>query len=113
MLSLFLNILNKIKVFPYFFLTPTPYALGTAAVEIFITLQNLKKKKLIILKINILNSFLNYKICNKSLFDNLYNNNYILKLPILFKNFLILFLTFDFFLKRSFVLFTKFFLKIK
>ena len=57
MLSLFLNILNKIKVFPYFFLTPTPYALGTAAVEIFITLQNLKKKKLIILKINILNSF--------------------------------------------------------
>jgi putative glycosyltransferase (TIGR04372 family) len=113
MLSLFLNILNKIKIFPYFFLTPTPYALGTAAVEIFITLQNLKKKKLIILKINILNSFLNYKICNKSLFDNLYNNNYIFKLPILIKNLLILFLTFEFFLKRSFVLFTKFFLKIK
>ncbi len=51
MLSFFLNQLNQIKTFPYFFLTPTPYALGTAATEIFITLQNLKKKKIIKFKI--------------------------------------------------------------
>ena len=112
MLSLLLNILNKTKIFPYFFLTPTPYALGTAAIEIFITLKNLKKKKLIILKIDILNNFLSYKICNKSLFDNLHNNNLIFKPNIIIKNFLIFFLCIEFFFKRIFVLFTKFFLKI-
>lgn len=113
MLSFILNQLNKIKIFPYYFLTPTPYALGTAAMEIFITLQNIKKKKLIILKVNIANKILNYKICNRSLFDNLYEKNYIFIPSNFIKNFLVIFLTFEFFLKRSFILITKFSLKIK
>jgi putative glycosyltransferase (TIGR04372 family) len=113
MLSFILNQLNKIKIFPYYFLTPTPYALGSAAIEIFITLQNIKKKKLIILKVNIANKILNYKICNRSLFDNLYEKNYIFIPSNFIKNFLVIFLTFEFFLKRSFILITKFFLKIK
>jgi putative glycosyltransferase (TIGR04372 family) len=113
MLSFILNQLNKIKIFPYYFLTPTPYALGTAVMEIFITLQNIKKKKLIILKVNIANKILNYKICNRSLFDNLYEKNYIFIPSNFIKNFLVIFLTFEFFLKRSFILITKFSLKIK
>ena len=102
MLSFILNQLNKIKIFPYFFLTPTPYALGTAAMEIFITLQNIKKKKLIILKVDIANKILNYKICNRSLFDNLYEKNYIFIPSNFIKNFLAIFLTFEFLLKNSF-----------
>jgi len=113
MLSFILNQLNKIKTFPYFFLTPTPYALGTAAVEIFLTIQNINKKKLVILKVDILNKFLNYKICNKSLFDDLCEKNYIFKISNFVKVFLTILLAFEFFLKRSFVLFTKFFFKIK
>ena len=113
MLSFILNKFNKIKFFPYYFLSPTPYALGTAAIEIFISLNNLKKKKIIILNVDIFNKILKYKNCNNSLFKDLYEDKYIYHLPFLYKNILIFFLSIEFLIKRSFVLITCKFFKLK
>ena len=113
MFSFILNYLNKIKKFPYYFLTPVPYAFGTAALDIFITLQNLKKKKLIILKIDIFNKLLNYKICNHSLHDDLSEDKYIYNLPRTLKKFFVFFLSIEFFFKRLFVLVTRKLFNIK
>lgn len=75
MIYFFLNSLNKIKNFPYFFVTPLVYAIGNACEEIKIaqayTLR--KKKKLIILHPYNLTRLLRYKICNRSIFTELYS----------------------------------------
>lgn len=105
MVSRLLKLLNKCNKFSYFFFTPNPYAVGTAAEQIYTlaAVQNKFKKKIIIFKINILKSLLKYQICNHSLFEDLIINGYKHKKNFLFKilNFL---LELEFFFKRSFVL---------
>ena len=69
MIYFVLNSLNKIKKFPYFFLTPLVYAIGNACEEIKIAQTYVLKrnKKLIILHPYNFTNFLNYKVCNQSL----------------------------------------------
>ena len=59
-----LNKLNKIKTFPYYFLTPLVYAIGDKCEQliVFSLLAKLNNKKLIILQPNILKKFLKYHI---------------------------------------------------
>lgn len=75
MIYFVLNYLNRIKKFPYFFLTPLVYAIGNACEEI--KLANAyaikRKKKLIILHPYNLTRFLKYRICNKCIFTELYS----------------------------------------
>ena len=78
MISYFLNILNKKKNFPFYFITPTPYAIGTASEHILIAASKSKKEKksLVILYTNLFAKKLKYFICNKALFNNLvFTNN--------------------------------------
>lgn len=113
MISFFLNYLNKKKKFPYYFFTPTPYAFGTAAYEIQVILKNIKKKKLIILKIDIFNKLLNYKICSHALHDHLTEDKYIYNFSGLFKKSLVFFLAIEFFIKRLFVIIARYLFNIK
>lgn len=68
-----LEFLNKSNFFPYYIITPLPYAIGTAAQDILfgINKANQKKKKLIIIVPTIFQKYLNYSICNKHLFAGL------------------------------------------
>ena len=76
MVSTILNFCNKIKNFPYFFITPLPYAIGNASEQILIAANKAKvdKKRLIIIYTNFLSKFLKYKIANKFLFEGLVFN---------------------------------------
>ena len=71
-----LRFLNKIKKFPFFFITPLPYAFGNASEHVLLAANKAKeeKKKLLIIYTNFASKFLNYKVCNKSLFDDLVIN---------------------------------------
>jgi len=78
LIHLILNLLNRFKKFKYFFLSPFPYAIGTASEQILIASKFVKllNKKIIIIKIR----SLDYKICNNSLFDDLEINKENLKM---------------------------------
>lgn len=112
MIYFVLNSLNKIKNFPYFFLTPLVYAIGNACEEIKIahayTLK--RKKKLIILYPYNLTRFLRYKICNRSIFTELYSYEETFFDKILKKmlNFLV---DKEFIVRRFFLIFIKKFTK--
>mgnify|MGYP001461617285 CR=1 FL=1 len=73
MLFNILNRLNKIREFPYYFLSPLPYAIGNASKQILIASSKAKelKKKLIILDFKFFSKILKYKVCNSSLFNDL------------------------------------------
>ena len=69
-----LRFLNKIKNF-HFFITPLPYAFGNASEHVLLAANKAKEeKKLLIIYTNFGSKFLNYKVCNKSLFDDLVIN---------------------------------------
>ena len=70
MLFLILNKLNKIKKFPFYFLMPVPYAIGTASEQILVAANyaRIKKKKLKIIYLSFFSKILQYRICNKALF---------------------------------------------
>ena len=67
----FLNYLNSIKSFPYYFVTPLPYGIGTCAKHILLSICIKSKKEIILLYPNILKKFFNYNICNRYLFDQI------------------------------------------
>ena len=107
-----LNYLNKIKTFPYFFLTPLVYAIGNSCEEIKLaeSYVSKKKKKLIILHPYSLTFFLKYHICNKSLFKDLnyYKETNFEKILKSLLNFL---LDKEFVIRRIFMVFLKKFTK--
>lgn len=103
MIHLILNLLNRYKKFKYFFLSPLPYAIGSASEQILIAAKYAKlfNKKLVILKIR---SF-NYTICNNSLFDSIVINKQKLKIGKTFNFILTKILEIEFFIWRVFLIF--------
>ncbi len=115
MISWILNFLNNKKLCPFFFITPTPYAIGTASEEILLAASKAVKenKILIILYVDFFTKFLRYFICNKYLFNNLILKNYKNKKYIFIKYLIKFFLEIEFLFQRTFVILSDDFLKIK
>ena len=111
MIHLILNLLNRFKKFKYFFLSPIPYAIGTASEQILIASKfaKLLKKKIIIIKIR----SLDYKICNNSLFDDLEINKESLKMIKPLNYILTTILEIEFIIWRVFIFFNDKILKLK
>jgi putative glycosyltransferase (TIGR04372 family) len=111
LIHLILNLLNRYKKFKYFFLSPFPYAIGTASEQILIASNFAKflKKKLIIIKIR----SLDYKICNNSLFDDLEINKRSLKLIKPLNYMLTTILEIEFIIWRVFIFLNDKILKLK
>ena len=101
MVHLILNLLNRYKKFKYFFLSPFPYAIGTASEQILLASKFAKlfNKKIIIIKIR----SLDYKICNNSLFDDLEINKRSLKIIEPFNFMLTTILEIEFLVWRIFI----------
>lgn len=106
MVSTILKFCNKIKNFPYFFISPLPYAIGNASEQILIAANKAKveKKKLIIIYTNFLSKFLKYKIANRFLFEGLVFNKEKYLLSNFVKNLVRFFLEIEFFFTRIFVI---------
>ena len=102
MIHFLLNLLNQKKNFKYFFLSPLPYAIGTASEQIYVAAEHANKRGKI-LKILKLRSF-NYEICNNSLFENLVVNKKKVSLDNIFWKLLIFILEIEVFFKRIIVL---------
>lgn len=99
--------LNKIKIFPYYIITPCIYAIGTAS-DTLIEAFNKNNKKILIIKNSILQNLLNYSVCNHALFDTVYVKKHKLNfLDKIIKNFIRFFIEIEFFFRRSFVLIIK------
>ena len=111
MIHLILNLLNRFKKFKYFFLSPFPYAIGTASEQILIASKfaKLLNKKIIIIKIR----SLDYKICNNSLFDDLEINKESLKMIKPLNHILTTILEIEFIIWRVFIFFNDKILKLK
>ena len=77
-MKILIEFLNRIKFFPYYVLTPIPYALGTAAIDILygVNKAKMKNKKLIFIAPSVGQKFLNYNICNEALFNGLLVDNF-------------------------------------
>ena len=115
MVSAILKFCNKIKNFPYFFVTPLPYAIGNASEQILLAANKAKvhKKKIIIIYTNFLSGFLKYKIANKILFEGLiFNKEKYLTNDIL-KNLIRFLLEIEFFVIRLIVVLNDITVKIK
>ena len=106
MVSTILKFCNKIKNFPYFFISPLPYAIGNASEQILIAANKAKveKKKLIIIYTNFLSKFLKYKIANRFLFEGLVFNKEKYLVSYFVKNLVRFFLEIEFFFTRIFVI---------
>ena len=103
MIHLILNLLNRFIKFKYFFLSPLPYAIGTASEQILIASKYAKllNKKIIIIKIR----SLDYKISNNSLFDDLEINKESLKMIKPLNYILTIILEIEFIIWRLFIFF--------
>ncbi len=109
------NKLNKIKKFPFFFISPLIYAIGNGSEQVYLGAYyaTSRKKILIILKVKFLKKILNYSICNKSLFhDLIFDKKKNLKYYFI-ANIASYFLDIEFIFKRSFVLFFRKYFNIK
>ena len=111
MIHLFLNLINRYKKFKYFYVSPLPYAIGTASEQIFIASKFAKlfNKKLVIIKIR----SLNYKICNNSLFDDLEIKKHSFKIGKLSNFLLATILEIEFFAWRALIFLNDKLLKLK
>ena len=107
MIYYFLNRLNHWKRFPYFFVTPLVYAIGSACEEINIAYSFSKKtnKKIFVLNVYFFQKILKYRVCNNSLFEDLkfedytkleksikYAVNFLLNIEFIFRRFFVLIL---------------------
>jgi len=105
--------LNNISFFPYYIITPCIYAIGTASEQILDA--HLKtSKKILIIKLSLFSTLLEYKVCNHALFSNIYEEN--LKLNYLDKFirfFVRVLIEFEFIIQRFFLLKVKKFFKCK
>ncbi len=72
----FIEKLNKIKKYPYYYISPLVYSIGDACEQISISSSKIKNKKIIILYPFILKNFLKYNMCNKYLFHSLKINSF-------------------------------------
>ena len=102
MIHFLLNLLNQKKKTLNIFLSPLPYAIGTASEQIYVAAEHANKRGKI-LKILKLRSF-NYEICNNSLFENLVVNKKKVSLDNIFWKLLIFILEIEVFFKRIIVL---------
>mgnify|MGYP003989062453 CR=1 FL=1 len=70
--------LNNSSFFPYFIITPIPYAIGTAAIDILFGINKAKEKnkKLLIIAPSFGQKILNYQVCNDFLFDKILIENF-------------------------------------
>ena len=103
------ELLNSIKVFPYYFISPLIYSYGNAAEQIFLVSREkkLKNKKIIILDYSYFCNFLKIKIANKNLLkDVVINNQKQRNKNVLFIS-LELLVFIEFFIRRSFIIFIK------
>tara|TARA_B100000579_G_C22849260_1_gene866318 strand:- start:9214 stop:10479 length:1266 start_codon:yes stop_codon:yes gene_type:complete len=112
MIYYFLNKLNHWKRFPYFFVTPLVYAVGSACEEIKIaySFSRKTKKKIFVLNVHFFQKILKYKVCNNSLFEDLKFENYT-KLEKSIKSVVNFLLNIEFIFRRFFVLILKIFYK--
>ena len=105
--------LNYKRNFPYFVCTPLVYGIGAASEHIATAVAYAKRenKKIRIIKTDKLQSLLNYRVCNNSLFDSLVFNEIETRqnLTLRLINFLI---QSEFILRRSLAIILKKFLKI-
>ena len=109
------NKLNKIKKFPFFFVSPIIYAIGNGSEQVYLGAYYAKsrEKVLIVLKVKFLKKILNYSICNNSLFhDLIFDKKSNLKYYII-SNIASFFLDIEFIFRRSFVLFLRKYFNIK
>jgi|TARA_B110000037_G_scaffold217713_1_gene279322 putative glycosyltransferase (TIGR04372 family) len=106
MISFFLEKLNKNKKFNYYFCTPWIYAIGTCCEQIDIAhrIATKNNKKLILIKLNISQKFLKYKVCNHSLFDDLDLNTNRSMIYSLLKKIFSFLINIEFFFIRLFVI---------
>lgn len=107
MISLLIRFLNSRKNFNYYFYVTIPYAIGTAceqALILNISKKN-KKKNIIILSHKILQNFLKYKNHVQFLTDKILHKNKTIN-PI-FKIFINIFLSIEFFFYRVYWLYVK------
>lgn len=104
-ISKLINFLNYKKSFPYFIVTPCPYAIGTASADLMYTgyfsIKN--KKKLIVIFPSFFFKTLNYNICNYSLFNEVKFFNQLSCIEKLIKIFISFFINLEFYLVRSYV----------
>ena len=109
------NKLNEIKKFPYYFISPLPYAIGNASEQILIAAGKAKKfkKKLVILNFNFFSKILKYNICNLPLFDDLVIDGFSQKKIKILKFILMFFLEIEFFFRRVFILINDIFFKFE
>ena len=113
MLYKFLNYLNSIKSFPYYFVTPSPYGIGTCAKHILLSICIKSKKEIILLYPNILKRFFNYKICNKYLFDQIIIDEFPQSKYKFLKKIITFFINIEFIIRRIiFFLFNSFNIKL-
>ena len=109
-----LNKLNKLKKFPYFIVTPLPYAIGTASDHLIVAVKqaSILNKKLMIIVPTILKNFLKYNICNKYFFSELKITE-LSKKDKFIKNIFIALINIQFLFNRSLTIFFDKFTKIK
>lgn len=74
MLHYFFNFLNNSSFFPFYIVTPCPYAIGTAVENLRVAkLRSIEKKKFLLIFVpKKLSAILRYNICNNYLFDKVF-----------------------------------------
>ena len=99
--------LNNRKNYPYYFISPLIYSYGNSAEQIYLisTEPSLKNKKIIILNYNYLSRLLKFKICNKSLFNNIIINGHNQKSFNFYHKILNFFVFLEFFFRRTFIIY--------
>ena len=77
MISKIINFLNRIKIFPYYIITPIAYAIGTASEEILVGAKKARdlNKKILIIFPTVAQNYFNYNVCNEFLSTHLVLNN--------------------------------------
>ena len=115
MIFLILNKLNKIKKFPFYFLMPVPYAIGTASEQILVAANyaRIKKKKLKIIYLSFFSKILQYRICNKALFTELTINKFGCRLNILIRIIIYPFLEIEYLILRILIILNNFTFKFQ
>jgi putative glycosyltransferase (TIGR04372 family) len=113
--SKFFDFLNKLDKFPYYFIAPCPYAIGTASYDLMYgyCFSKYKNKKIIVLLPFVFPNFLKYQICNKTLFKDLFFGEKLNLIESFYQFFSNFFFNIEFFVVRSFVIFNDKFFKIK
>ncbi len=109
------ELLNGIKVFPYYFISPLIYSYGNTAEQVFLTSAEtiLKNKKIIILNYGYICKFLKIEIANKSLINEIVINGQNQKNKKVLIIALELFVFIEFFIRRTFIIYFKDKVKIK